>query len=126
MRLYLLALNPTDSVTDGFLPAAARLGMAVIVLTDDPEPHRLAYQHAENPPEVLACDVRDFREVIGLISRHHAPDAVFSNSDHLQAQTALAAEYFGLPAKDWKTALRTKNKALMRRHLAASGADAVW
>jgi biotin carboxylase len=126
VRLYLLALNPTDSVTDGFLPAAARLGLAVTVLTDDPEPHRLAYQHAENPPEVLACDVRDFREVIGLISRHHAPDAVFSNSDHLQAQTALAAGYFGLPAKDWKTALRTKNKALMRRHLAASGVDAVW
>ncbi|WP_195911271.1 hypothetical protein [Streptomyces kaniharaensis] len=34
MLLYLLALKPTDSVTRGFLPAAARLGLAVTVLTD--------------------------------------------------------------------------------------------
>ena len=37
MRLYLLALNPTDSVTEGFLPAAARLGLDVTVLTDQPD-----------------------------------------------------------------------------------------
>lgn len=36
MRMYLLALNPTDSVTDGFLPAAGRLGLSVTVLTDSP------------------------------------------------------------------------------------------
>lgn len=46
MRLYLLALNPTDSVTQGFLPAAARLGLAVTVLTDHAEAHRLAYEGA--------------------------------------------------------------------------------
>ena len=40
MRLYLLALNPTDSVTEGFLPAAARLGLDVTVLTDQPDAHR--------------------------------------------------------------------------------------
>ncbi|MER7752166.1 ATP-grasp domain-containing protein [Kitasatospora sp. NPDC097643] len=127
MRLYLLALNPTDSVTDGFLPAAARLGLDVTVLTDCAEPHRRAY--ADLPfaaPEVLECDVRDFRTVVSLISRHHAPDAVFSNSDHLQTQTALAAEYFGLPAKDWKAALRAKDKGQLRRHLALTGQDTVW
>jgi biotin carboxylase len=122
VRLYLLALNPTDSVTEGFLPAAARLGLDVTVLTDDVEPHRSVAADAE----VVACDVRDIREVIGEISRRPAPDAVFSNSDHLQTQTALAAEYFGLPGKDWKAALRTKNKAQLRRHLAACGIDAVW
>ncbi|MEU7550912.1 ATP-grasp domain-containing protein [Streptomyces sp. NPDC044571] len=126
MRLYLLALNPTDSVTEGFLPAAAQLGLDVTVLSDAAEPHRLAYAGLPCAPEVLECDVRDFREVIGLISRHHAPDAVFTNSDHLQTQAALAAGYFGLPAKDWKAALRTKNKAELRRHLAAAGLDAVW
>lgn len=36
MRMYLLALNPTDSVTEGFLPAAARLGLDVTILTDQP------------------------------------------------------------------------------------------
>ncbi|MFJ8041887.1 acetyl-CoA carboxylase biotin carboxylase subunit family protein [Kitasatospora sp. NPDC096147] len=125
MRLYLLALNPTDSVTQGFLPAAARLGLTVTVLTDHAEPHRRAYAGSEHAPEVLECAVRDHREVIALISRLPRPDAVFSNSDHLQEQTALAAGYFGLPAKDWRAALRTKNKAELRRHLAAAGLDHV-
>ncbi|MEU3726666.1 ATP-grasp domain-containing protein [Streptomyces sp. NPDC031705] len=123
MRLYLLALNPTDSVTEGFLPAAARLGLDVTVLTDQPEAHR---RSVAADVEVLECDVRDFRAVITRISTHHAPDAVFTNSDHLQTQAALAADYFGLPAKDWRATLRVKDKAQMRRHLAASGLDAVW
>ncbi|GLP69430.1 carboxylate--amine ligase [Streptomyces sp. TUS-ST3] len=122
MRLYLLALNPTDSVTEGFLPAAARLGLDVTVLTDQPEAHRRTIPDIE----VLECDVRDFRAVITRISTHHRPDAVFSNSDHLQTQAALAAAYFELPGKDWRAALRAKDKAEMRRRLAASGVDAVW
>ncbi|MFI1438549.1 acetyl-CoA carboxylase biotin carboxylase subunit family protein [Streptomyces fructofermentans] len=122
MRLYLLALNPTDSVTEGFLPAASRLGLDVTVLTDQPDAHRRAYPEID----VLECDVRDVRAVVTRISTHHHPDAVFSNSDHLQTQTALAAAYFGLPGKDWRAALRTKDKAEMRRHLAAAGVDTVW
>lgn len=124
MRLYLLALNPTDSVTDGFLPAAARLGLDVTLLTDQPDAHRGRYAA---DVEILECDVRDFRAVISLISTHHAsPDVVFTNSDHLQLQAALVAEYFGLPGKPWQAALRVKDKAQMRRHLAAAGLDAVW
>ncbi|MEV6975424.1 ATP-grasp domain-containing protein [Kitasatospora sp. NPDC093806] len=136
MRLYLLALNPTDSVTQGFLPAAARLGLDVTVLTDHAEPHRRAYAELPHAPEVVECEVRDFREVVGLVSARRAPGAVdhrtasqpfaiFSNSDHLQTQTALAAEYFGLPAKDWRVTLRAKNKAQLRRHLTAAGLDTV-
>ncbi|GAA2097466.1 carboxylate--amine ligase [Streptomyces albiaxialis] len=121
MRLYLLALKPTDSVTEGFLPAAARLGLAVTLLTDRPGDHR----HAARQAEVLECDVRDFRAVISRIATHRAPDAVFTNSDHLQTQAALAADYFGLPGKPWQAALRAKDKAQMRRHLAATGADTV-
>ncbi|MEU2433179.1 ATP-grasp domain-containing protein [Streptomyces sp. NPDC007861] len=123
MQMYLLALNPTDSVTEGFLPAARRIGLGLTVLTDRPEAHRAA---AGADVEVLECDVRDFHAVITRISaRRHAPDAVFTNSDHLQTQAALAAAYFGLPAKSWRAALRTKDKAQMRRHLAAAGADTV-
>lgn len=121
MRLYLLALNPTDSVTEGFLPAAARLGLDVTVLTDRPEAHRGAHPETE----ILECDVRDFRAVITRISTHHRADAVFTNSDHLQTQAALAAAYFGLPGKDWRATLRTKDKAEMRRHLAAADVDVV-
>ncbi|WP_105973147.1 ATP-grasp domain-containing protein [Streptomyces geranii] len=122
MRLYLLALNPTDSVTEGFLPAAARLGLDVTVLTDQPDAHRAVYPDIE----ILACEVRDFRAVVTRISTHHRPDAVFSNSDHLQTQAALAAHYFGLPGKDWRAALACKDKAEMRRRLAAAGVDTVW
>lgn len=122
MRLYLLARNPTDSVTDGFLPAARRLGLTVTVLTDQPAAHRLRAPE----PETLGCDVRDFRAVIGRISAHHRPDAVFTNSDHLQTQAALAAGYFGLPAKNWRAAHATRDKAEMRRRLAAAGAEPVW
>ncbi|WP_149182257.1 ATP-grasp domain-containing protein [Streptomyces sp. TRM49041] len=123
MRLYLLALNPTDSVTEGFLPAAARLGLDVTVLTDQPDAHRGAYAP---DVEILKCDVRDFRAVISRVAAHHTPDAIFTNSDHLQTQAALAADYFGLPGKDWRAALRTKDKAQLRRHLAATGVDTVW
>ncbi|MBA2813392.1 ATP-grasp domain-containing protein [Streptomyces sp. KM273126] len=122
MRLYLLALNPTDSVTEGFLPAAARLGLDVTLLTDQPDAHRRICPGIE----ILECDVRDFRAVVTRISTHHTPDAVFTNSDHLQTQAALAAQYFGLPAKDWRATLRAKDKAEMRRRLAAAGADTVW
>ncbi|WP_371664275.1 acetyl-CoA carboxylase biotin carboxylase subunit family protein [Streptomyces sp. NBC_00280] len=122
MRLYLLALNPTDSVTEGFLPAAAGLGLDVTVLTDQPDAHGVVYPDVE----VLECDVRDFRAVVTRISTHHRPDGVFSNSDHLQTQTALAAGYFGLPAKDWRATLACKDKAEMRRRLAVAGVDTVW
>ncbi|TXS45222.1 ATP-grasp domain-containing protein [Streptomyces sp. uw30] len=122
MRLYLLALNPTDAVTEGFLPAAARLGLDVTVLTDQPDAHRRTYPDIE----VLDCDVRDFRAVITRISTHHGPAAVFTNSDHLQTQAALAAAYFGLPGKDWRATLRCKDKAEMRRRLAAAAVDTVW
>ncbi|GAA4240726.1 carboxylate--amine ligase [Actinomadura meridiana] len=109
---YLVAAKPTDAVTHGFLPAAARLGLDVTLLTDRPAAHSGA--HAGR---VVECDVFDFREIIAAVDRE--PAAVFSNSDFLQAPTALAAAYFGLPAKDWRAATRTKNKALMRRHLAS-------
>ncbi|GAA3105451.1 ATP-grasp domain-containing protein [Streptosporangium carneum] len=119
MRLYLTALKPTDSVTDGFLPAARALGCDVTVLTDRPE------RHLDSGAEVLGCDVRDARAVIDVIAHHHAPDAVFSNSDHLQAETAMAAAYFGLPGKDWRACVAAKNKALTRRRLAAAGVETV-
>jgi hypothetical protein len=121
-KLCLVALNPTDSVTDGFLPAAAALGLRVTLLTDQPDTHAAAYAgHPHPPAEIVGCDVRDFRAIIDHVDR---PDAVFSNSDHLQTQTALAAEYAGLPAKDWRVALRAKNKAHLRRYLA--DVDPVW
>jgi biotin carboxylase len=71
------------------------------------------------------CDVWDFRALVDVIAALPAPHAVVSNSHHLQAQTALAADYFGLPGKDWRSALRAKDKALMRRQLALAGLEHV-
>lgn len=122
MRLYLLALNVTDSVSHGFLPAAQVLGLDVTILTDQPVPHRLRHPGVH----VVHCDVRSTAAVITMISGLARADAIFSNSDHLQTQTALAADYFGLPGKHWHAALRTNNKAQMRHHLADTGLDAVF
>ncbi|MEU1819295.1 ATP-grasp domain-containing protein [Streptomyces roseifaciens] len=129
--LYLLALPPTDSVTEGYLPAAARLGLDVRLLTDAPEAHRRAYEGRGGDAwpriDIVPCEVRDFREVIARITAlDRRPKAVFTNSDHLQVQAALAAEWFGLPGKDWRAALLTKNKAQMRRALAEAGLETVW
>ncbi|WP_245657752.1 ATP-grasp domain-containing protein [Herbidospora mongoliensis] len=109
LRLYLTTLNPTDSVTRGFLPAAKALGWEITVLTDRPE--------AYPGHDTIQADVRDPKTVIDVIARHHRPDVIFSNSDHLQVETALAADYFGLPGKDWRACLTAKNKALTRHAL---------
>lgn len=142
MRLYVVASKPTDSVTYGFLPAAARLGLDVTVLTDLPQAHERAYDRARSvkeppfpggsdhgraypPPRIEHCDVWDFRGLIAHVAALPTPDGLFSNSDHLQAQTALAAAYLGLPGKDWRAALRAKDKFLMRRRLASEGVENV-
>ncbi|WP_248965982.1 ATP-grasp domain-containing protein [Sphaerisporangium perillae] len=119
MRLYLTALNPTEAVTDGFLPAAHALGCEVTLLTDQPE------RYTGEAVEVLRTDVRDTRSIVDTIARHHRPDAIFSNSDHVQPETALAAGYFGVPGKDWRACLTAKNKALTRHRLAAAGVEEV-
>lgn len=143
MRLYLVASKPTDSVLFGFLPAAARLGLDVVLLTDQPEEHQRAHASTrllprpgclpgawEQGPEgvkvrLVACDVWDAAKLISAIAALPRPDAIFSNSDHLQTQAALAAAYFGLPGKDWQSSMRAKNKPLMRRCLSDTGAEKV-
>jgi len=136
VRLTLVAAKPTDPVTFGFLPAAARLGLDVVLLTDQPAEHervlaksRLLPRPGCVPPDagrladtgpvrIVDCDVWDARGLVSAIAALPAQDAIFSNSDHLQTQAALAAAYFDVPGKDWRSAMRAKNKPLMRRRLA--------
>ncbi|MCC7007008.1 MAG: siderophore biosynthesis protein [Ottowia sp.] len=121
---------PSDSVTEGVIPAAQALGLSVILLTDCVHAHHVHFSKSKSaltPQEVIACDVFNPIAVIDIISqRQHKPAAIFSNSDHLQSSTALAADYFGLAGKDWRTTYRAKNKAAMRQHLAALKIDTVW
>ncbi|WP_026413857.1 ATP-grasp domain-containing protein [Actinomadura oligospora] len=107
--LHLVSGKLTASVAHGFLPAAAALGLDVTVLTDRPDAHAEVF---DGP--VVRCDVSDFREIVAV----GRPDAVFTNSDFLQAPAALAAAYLGLPGKDWRAAVRAKNKHETRRGLA--------
>jgi biotin carboxylase len=124
-ELILLTHVATESVNDGFLPAARRLGLSTVLLTDQAEAHRQYFSQSGLPayPEaIIACDVFNPLAVIEAISRRgHKPAAVFSNSDHLQTSTAIVAEYFRLPGKDWRAAYRAKNKAEMRAYLAEQG-----
>ena len=117
MRLYLTALNPTDAVLDGFLPAAASLGLSATVLTDRP---------AEWPADVRVarCAVRDPAAVVAAAAPTRAV-ALLSNSDHLQEATAIAARKLGLPGKDPDAARLCKDKAAARRAIAAAGLDLV-
>lgn len=117
------------AVTEGFLPAARRLGLPVVLLTD----HRLEHleyfgrepEHA--PARIIECDVFNPLSVIDVLHGEGIrPAAVFSNSDHLQTSTALVAEAFGLPGKPWRVCYAAKNKAAMRERLRALGLPTPW
>lgn len=128
-ELILLAHVPTDAVNSGFLPAADRLGLKVVLLTDQPDAHRHYFQDRQlpaYPAEIVSCDVFNPLAVINTLSRRaSAPAVIFSNSDHLQTSTAIAAEYFGLPGKQWNVAYLCKNKAQMRLRQNQLGIDSL-
>jgi len=125
-----LAHVPTDSVNGGFIPAAQRLGLFIVLLTDHAEAHRQHFNQTGlpgYPGEIIACDVFNPLAVIDTITcRPQTPAAIFSNSDHLQTSTAIAADYFGLPRKNWHVTYRAKNKAEMRADLQTRGLDVLW
>lgn len=120
MPIAVLARNPTDSLLHGLLPALHRTGLGVVLLTDHPQQYA-AGPTRTGPLTVTGCDVTRLEDVLA----HLPPDAeaVLSNSDHLQTQTALAADYLDLPGKDWRSAARARDKGLMRARLAAEGLD---
>lgn len=129
-EIVIVAHIATDSVNDGFIPAAKALGLHIVLLTDCAPVHREHFAQSNlsgYPDEIIACDVFNPLAIIDAVTRRtRRPAAIFSNSDHLQTSAAMAARYFGLPAKDWRTAYRAKNKAEMRAHLAALGIDTLW
>lgn len=119
----------TEAVNNGFLPAARALGMPVLLVTDQPEEHLRHFSQAglpAYPDDILGCDVFNPLAVIDLLEQSGRPRAIFSNSDHLQTVTAMAADYFGLPGKDWRVCYRAKNKAAMRGWSRQRGVPAPW
>ncbi|WP_204903004.1 ATP-grasp domain-containing protein [Microbulbifer mangrovi] len=122
MVLITHILHP--AIVRGFLPAGLELGYEVTLVTDCGLAHKQYFveQSQELPITILECDVFNPLAVIDLLSSHNlSPDMVFSNSDHLQTVTALVADYFSLPGKNWRRCYATKNKASMRNRLATLG-----
>ncbi|MDF3983332.1 siderophore biosynthesis protein PvsA [Luteibacter sp. PPL201] len=117
------------AVTHGFVPAAHRQGLPTVLLTDRRLEHLRHFDAhpADTPAAIIECDV--FNPLSAIDALHGAgirPAAVFSNSDHLQTATALVAEAFGLPGKDWRTCKAAKNKALMRERQRERGLPTPW
>lgn len=118
------------AVTEGFLPAARERGLPVVLITDQAQEHRhqlAAAGCAGAGLEILECDVFNPLAVVELLNAQGLrPAAVFSNSDHLQTTTALVAELFGCPGKDWRLCYAAKNKAAMRERLQRLGLPGPW
>ena len=128
--LVILSHVTHAAVTEGFLPAARKRGLSVVLISDHAQEHRRLLATSDYPAQdllILECDVFNPLAVIELINAHGLrPAAVFSNSDHLQTATALVAETFNVPGKDWRLCYAAKNKAAMRERLQRMGLPGPW
>ncbi|HCI5999560.1 TPA: ATP-grasp domain-containing protein [Klebsiella variicola subsp. variicola] len=112
------------AVTEGFVPAARRLGYPVVLLTDHPMAHN---QLLDDSIRVIECDVFNPLSILDTLTEWGIiPAALFSNSDHLQTATAIAATALGLPAKDWQICYAAKEKWRMRQRLQEHNLPSVW
>lgn len=119
----IIAHVPTHAVSHGFLPAARKLGLEVLLVTDRPEATRQELADVR----ILGCDVFNPLAVLDVLCAEGVrPEAVFSNSDHLQSTTAVVAQYFQVPHKPLTGCYRAKHKAEMRRHLQHHGIETLW
>lgn len=127
--LVILAHVSTDAINFGFLPAAHTLVSRVIIVTDQAAAHHRHFSQAElpaYPADIIECDVFNPIAVLDTLSGMPSLAGVFSNSDHLQTVTALAAAYLGLSGKDWKTCYQAKNKGAMRARLKDLQPEGCW
>jgi hypothetical protein len=128
--LVILSHVTHAAITEGFLPAARKRGLPVVLISDHAQEHRRLLATSDFPAQdllILECDVFNPLAVIELINAHGLrPAAVFSNSDHLQTATALVAEAFNVPGKDWLMCHWAKNKAVMRERMQDLGLPGPW
>ncbi|MFO2464423.1 siderophore biosynthesis protein PvsA [Pseudomonas sp. 15FMM2] len=126
----ILAHVAHPAILEGFLPAAHKRGLPIVVITDHAQEHRrlLATSHiSADELHVIECDVFNPLAVIETLNGQGLrPVAVFSNSDHLQTATALVAEAFECPGKDWRLCYAAKNKAAMRERMQRLGLPGPW
>jgi hypothetical protein len=126
----ILAHVAHPAITEGFLPAALRRGLKILIITDHAQEHRrllCASPIAPQDLQVIECDVFNPLAVIETLNGQGVqPAAVFSNSDHLQTATAIVAQAFECPGKDWQLCHAAKNKAAMRERMQRLGLPGPW
>jgi hypothetical protein len=126
----ILAHVAHPAILEGFLPAAHTRGLPIVVITDHAQEHRRLLASSPISPEqlhVIECDVFNPLAVIeALNGQGLRPAAVFSNSDHLQTATAIVAEAFECPGKEWRLCHAAKNKAAMRERMQRLGLPGPW
>ncbi|WP_454865163.1 ATP-grasp domain-containing protein [Pseudomonas rhizophila] len=126
----ILAHVAHPAILEGFLPAAHKRGLPIVVITDHAQEHRRLLATSPISPEqlhVIECDVFNPLAVIETLNGQGLrPVAVFSNSDHLQTATAMVAEAFECPGKDWRLCYAAKNKAAMRERMQRLGLPGPW
>ena len=126
----ILAHVAHPAILEGFLPAAHKRGLPVVVITDHAQEHRRLLATSPISPDqlqVIECDVFNPLAVIeSLNAQGLRPVAVFSSSDHLQTATAIVAEAFECPGKDWRLCYAAKNKAAMRERMQRLGLPGPW
>lgn len=100
------------ALIDGFIPAAQRLGLPILLLTDRAAEHRA---RLDSNIDLTACDVFNPLAILEtLTALGVTPCGLFSNSDHLQSACAIAAAALELPGKPWPICYAAKEKWRMR------------
>jgi len=128
--IVILAHVAHPAILEGFVPAAHQRGLPIVVITDHAQEHRRLL--ATSPIlaqqlQIIECDVFNPLAVIETLNGQGLrPVAVFSNSDHLQTATAIVAEAFECPGKDWRLCYAAKNKAAMRERMQRLGLPGPW
>lgn len=126
-ELIILAREPGDAITHGYLPAARRLGLRVVLLTDRIDAQRAHFAARavpDSPDAMIACEVGDSLQVIGALTRRsRRPSALVTDSAQLHTCAALAAEYLHLPGKDWHVSYRAGDCDEMHARLRELGLE---
>ena len=126
--LVILACAVNRAVTQGFVPTAIRMGYHVVLLSSYAEDYQTHFHSVDySLLSIHQIDTSHPILVIDLIlNLQLSPKVVMSNSDHIQATTALVADYFQCPSKQWNICYAAKNKAAMRNRLVSQGLPTPW
>ncbi|HEY8492226.1 MAG TPA: ATP-grasp domain-containing protein [Dehalococcoidia bacterium] len=119
MPRVLLVLPSTTYRASDFLAAARRLGVEVVVASDQRQ-----VLESLVPGRSLAVDLNDAEAAAGAMAafaRAHPVDAVVAVDDGGTLAAALAAERLGLPHNPVEAVRATRDKGLLRERLAEAG-----